>query len=43
MNILVCVKQAPVVSPLKIDPITHDLIRIGTPSKLNPVDYYAFG
>lgn len=43
MNILVCVKQVPAISQLEIDPITHDLIRIGTPSKLNPVDYYAFG
>lgn len=41
MNILVCVKQVPATEELRIDPITHNLIRSGVPSILNPFDGYA--
>ncbi len=38
LNILVCIKQVPAVLDLKIDPITHTLIRESMPSMLNPYD-----
>ncbi|MGX8711116.1 MAG: electron transfer flavoprotein subunit beta/FixA family protein [bacterium] len=41
MNILVCVKQVPDTTEIKIDPITKTLIRTGVPSILNPFDSYA--
>jgi electron transfer flavoprotein beta subunit len=41
MNIVVCVKQVPDVLELKIDPVTHTLIREGVPSILNPFDEFA--
>jgi electron transfer flavoprotein beta subunit len=41
MNILVCVKQVPDTTEIKIDPITNTLIRAGVPSILNPFDAYA--
>ena len=41
MNIVVCVKQVPDVLELKIDPVTHTLIREGVSSILNPFDEFA--
>ena len=41
MNILVCVKQVPDTTEIKIDPVTNTLIRAGVPSILNPFDSYA--
>ncbi|HAE44730.1 MAG TPA: electron transfer flavoprotein subunit beta [Lachnospiraceae bacterium] len=41
MNILVCVKQVPDTTEIKIDPVTNTLIRKGVPSILNPFDGYA--
>ena len=41
MNILVCVKQVPDTTEIKIDPVTNTLIRAGVPSIVNPFDAYA--
>lgn len=41
MNILVCVKQVPDTTEIKIDPVTKTLIRAGVPSIVNPYDGYA--
>ena len=41
MNILVCVKQVPDTTAVKIDPVTNTLIRAGVPSILNPFDGFA--
>ncbi len=41
MNMLVCVKQVPDTTEIKIDPVTNTLIRDGVPSILNPYDGYA--
>ncbi len=41
MNIVVCVKQVPASSEVKIDPVTGVLIRDGNNSKMNPYDLYA--
>ncbi|MCQ2552560.1 MAG: electron transfer flavoprotein subunit beta/FixA family protein [Clostridia bacterium] len=41
MNMLVCVKQVPDTTAVKIDPVTNTLIRDGVPSILNPFDGYA--
>ena len=41
MNILVCVKQVPDTTEIRIDPVKHTLIRDGVPSILNPFDAYA--
>jgi electron transfer flavoprotein beta subunit len=41
MNILVCVKQVPDTTEIKIDPETHTLIRDNVPSILNPFDGFA--
>ena len=41
MNILVCVKQVPDTTVIKIDPVKHTLIRQGVPSILNTFDGYA--
>ncbi|QDR83447.1 electron transfer flavoprotein subunit beta/FixA family protein [Sporomusa termitida] len=38
MNILVCVKQVPDTTEIKIDPVTNTLIRSGVPSIVNPFD-----
>lgn len=38
MNILVCVKQVPDTTEIKIDPETNRLIRDGVPSIVNPFD-----
>lgn len=41
MNILVCVKQVPDTTEIKIDPVTKTLIRQGVPSIVNTFDAYA--
>jgi electron transfer flavoprotein alpha/beta subunit len=41
MNMLVCVKQVPDTTEIKIDPVTNTLMRAGVPSILNPFDGYA--
>lgn len=41
MNILVCVKQVPDTTEIKIDPVTKTLVRAGVPSIVNPFDAYA--
>ena len=41
MNMLVCVKQVPDTTEIKIDPVTNTLVRDGVPSILNPFDGYA--
>ena len=41
MNILVCIKQVPDTTIIKIDPVKNTLIREGVPSILNPFDGYA--
>lgn len=41
MNILVCVKQVPDTTEIKIDPVKNTLIRQGVPSIVNPFDGYA--
>ena len=41
MNILVCVKQVPDTTEIRIDPEKHTLIRDGVPSIVNPFDGYA--
>ena len=41
MNILVCVKQVPDTTEIKIDPVKNTLIRDGVPAVLNPFDGYA--
>lgn len=38
MNICVCIKQVPDTVSIKIDPVTHTLIRKGVPSIVNPFD-----
>lgn len=41
MNILVCIKQVPDTTEIKIDPEKNTLIRDGVPSIVNPFDTYA--
>lgn len=41
MNILVCIKQVPDTTEIKIDPVKKTLIRDGVPSIVNPFDAYA--
>jgi electron transfer flavoprotein beta subunit len=41
MNILVCVKQVPDTTEIKIDPVTNTLIRAGVPSIVNTYDGFA--
>lgn len=41
MNILVCVKQVPDTTEIKIDPVKNTLIRQGVPAIVNPFDGYA--
>ena len=41
MNILVCIKQVPDTTQVKIDPVTNTLIREGVPAIVNPFDMYA--
>ena len=41
MNIVVCLKQVPGTTEVKIDPATNSLIRQGIPNIINPFDTYA--
>ncbi|MCK4757637.1 MAG: electron transfer flavoprotein subunit beta/FixA family protein, partial [Thermoplasmata archaeon] len=41
MNIIVCIKQVPDTTDVKIDPKTGTLIREGVPSIVNPDDKHA--
>lgn len=41
MKIVVCIKQVPDTTEVKIDPETNTLIREGVPSIVNPFDMYA--
>ncbi|MDY6916091.1 MAG: electron transfer flavoprotein subunit beta/FixA family protein [Candidatus Cloacimonadota bacterium] len=41
MNIIVCIKQVPDTTEIKIDPKTNTLIRDGVESVINPFDLYA--
>jgi electron transfer flavoprotein beta subunit len=41
MNIVVCLKQVPGTTDVKIDPKTNSLIRQGIPNIINPFDTYA--
>ncbi len=41
MNIIVCIKQVPDTSEVKINPLTNTLIREGVPSIINPYDLHA--
>ncbi len=41
MNIIVCIKQVPNTTDVKIDPVTNTLIRDGVESVINPFDMYA--
>ena len=41
MNIIVCIKQVPETTDVKIDPETNTLIREGVASIINPFDTYA--
>lgn len=41
MNILVCIKQVPDTAEIKIDPVSHTMIRAGVPSIVNPYDRFA--
>lgn len=41
MNILVCVKQVPDTTQVKIDPVNNTLIREGVPAIVNPFDGFA--
>ena len=38
MNICVCIKQVPDTNEIKVDPVTHTLVRKGVPSIVNPFD-----
>jgi electron transfer flavoprotein beta subunit len=41
MNIVVCIKQVPNTTDVRIDPVTNTLIREGVESVINPFDVYA--
>ncbi len=41
LNLLVCVKQVPDTTQIKIDPVKHTLIREGVPAIVNTYDTYA--
>ncbi len=41
MNIIVCIKQVPGITEVKINPETNTLIREGITSIINPFDMYA--
>ena len=41
MNIIVCIKQVPSTSNVKVDPVNGTLIRDGISSKMNPYDLTA--
>jgi electron transfer flavoprotein beta subunit len=41
MKIVVCIKQVPGTTEVKINPETNTLIREGIPNEINPFDFYA--
>lgn len=41
MNIVVLVKQVPAISDIQLDEKDNNLVRVGAPSMLNPVDMHA--
>ena len=41
MNIIVCIKQVPDTTNVRIDPETNTLVRLGVQSIINPFDMYA--
>lgn len=41
MHIVVCIKQVPDTTQVKIDPVTNTLMRQGVPSIINPYDTFA--
>ena len=41
MNFIVCIKQVPGTTDIKIDPETNTLVREGVPGVINPFDTYA--
>ena len=41
MKIVVCIKQVPGTTEVKINPETNTLIREGIPNEINPFDLYA--
>jgi len=41
MNIIVCIKQVPDTTNVRIDPQTNTLVRVGVQSIINPFDMYA--
>ncbi|MBM4288726.1 MAG: electron transfer flavoprotein subunit beta/FixA family protein [Deltaproteobacteria bacterium] len=41
MKIIVCVKQVPETQDVRLDPVTHNLLREGVKSIINPFDLYA--
>lgn len=41
MQIVVCVKQVPASNEVRLDPVTHTIIREGTEAVINPFDTYA--
>ncbi len=41
MQVVVCIKQVPDTANVRIDPVTHTLIREGVPAVVNPFDLYA--
>ena len=41
MNIIVCIKQVPATTEVKIDPNTNTLVRSGIKAIINPFDTYA--
>lgn len=41
MNIIVCLKQVPGTTEVKIDPVKNTLVRQGIPNVVNPFDTYA--
>ena len=41
MRYIVCIKQVPNTTEIRIDPVTNTLIREGVESILNPFDAYA--
>jgi electron transfer flavoprotein beta subunit len=41
MHVVVCLKQVPDTTQVRVDPVTNTLIREGIPTVVNPFDYYA--
>ncbi|MCX6349897.1 MAG: electron transfer flavoprotein subunit beta, partial [Candidatus Aureabacteria bacterium] len=41
MEVIVCIKQVPDTTEVRINPETNTLVREGVPSIINPFDLYA--